>query len=97
MQCPGGECVVGENGESTCICRVGQFFDESAAECTSELYSVCVKCVHICIGSVCTAPMYLSLLQMHDNLDSIWVEVVLYKIEQFKSGVEGRTMKVIAE
>ena len=41
MQCPGGECVVGENGESTCICRVGQFFNESAASCTRELYSAC--------------------------------------------------------
>ena len=41
MQCPGGECVVGENGESTCVCRVGQFFNESAAECTRELYCAC--------------------------------------------------------
>ena len=47
MECPGGECVVGENGESTCVCRVGQFFDESAASCTCELYSVCVMCAFV--------------------------------------------------
>ena len=30
---------------------------------------------------------WLSLLHMHETLDSIWVEVVLHKSEQIKSGV----------
>ena len=70
MQCPGGECVVGENGESTCVCRVGQFFDESAASCTSKLHVQCMchVCVRKSIGSVCTALVStcLSLLHMHE-------------------------------
>ena len=46
MPCPGGECVMGENGESTCVCRVGQFFDESAAACTGA-FSVCIMCAYL--------------------------------------------------
>jgi len=96
MQCPGGECVVGENGESTCICRVGQFFDESAAECTSELYSVCVKCVHICIGSVCTALICHCCTCMRSWIPSGW-KLFCIKLSNLNLEFEGRTMKVIAE
>ena len=53
---------------------------------------MCHVCVRKSVGSVCTALVStcLSLLHMHEILDSIWVEVVLHKIEQFKSGVWGQ-------
>ena len=37
--------MVGENGEGTCVCAVGQFFDGSA--CTCELYHVVYACLFV--------------------------------------------------
>ena len=64
MPCPGGECVMGENGESTCVCRVGQFFDESAAACTG-VFNVCIMCAYLYIGCMMCTLMYSDFAQIH--------------------------------
>ena len=61
-ECPGGECVVGENGNETCVCLVGQFFNGSACVCEYNRILIChvlnvcmivlILCCKVCVQRI---------------------------------------------
>ncbi len=62
----------------------------------SCMYSECVMCVRICIGSVCTALGCHSCTFTRSWIQSGW-KLLCIKLSKLNLEFEGRTMKVIAE